>query len=112
MNEHEQHQLQTPNDALAAFARLHDDSHENAPNGDIAKQFTDAYFGEYDAPEDWAQELLADSDLRTKLDIIVPDNLRAYVQIDYAGLARDARLRGEIDIEPAPGGRVWVFLRQ
>jgi hypothetical protein len=116
MNEHQPLRQSNPEElalpeAFAAYALLHDDSGpEAAADPELLAQFKDAFFGQYDAPEDWATELLS-AGLEAKLTSAVPDTLRAYVRIDYAGLAHDAAQNGEIHIEPAPDGKVWVFLR-
>lgn len=88
-------------EAFAAWAELHD------ADPDMLAQFEDAYLGEYDSAEDWAREALAD--LEAQLDAApIPDALRPYVRIDYAGWARDAHAC-DVHLEPAPGGGVFVF---
>lgn len=64
--------------AFAAYAQLHD------ADADMLNTFTDSYSGEYNSPEDWAHEVLHDG-LNTELDHVVPEALRGYVSIDYAG---------------------------
>lgn len=88
--------------AFAAYAQLHD-----ADPG-MLDSFTDSYSGDYDSPEDWARDVLHDG-LETAINAAVPDALRGYVSIDYAGFARDAELSGDVHFEPAPDGRVFVF---
>ncbi|MFT4011305.1 MAG: antirestriction protein ArdA [Nocardioidaceae bacterium] len=90
--------------AFAAWAELHD--------GDEAMLdgFEDAYLGEYDSPEAWARELLGEADIEAKLDGVFPASLRPHVSFDYAGFARDAQLGGEVHVERAPNGGIWLFL--
>lgn len=88
--------------AFAAYAQLHD-----ADPG-MLDAFTDSYSGDYDSPEDWAREVLHDG-LETAIDAAVPDALRGYVSIDYAGFARDAELSGDVHFEPSSDARVHVF---
>jgi hypothetical protein len=116
MNEHQPQTQPSPEepdwrDAFAAYTRLHDEGDRDAAtDSGLLSQFKDAYFGQYPSPGDWARELLGEG-LQAKLDTVVPDTLRAYVRIDYAGLAQDAAQHGEIHIEPAPDDRVWIFLK-
>lgn len=70
--------------------------------------FTDSYGGEYDSPEDWARDVLHDG-LETEIDRVVPEALRGYVSINYAGFARDAELSGDVHFERSPDGHVYVF---
>lgn len=88
--------------AFAAWAELHD------ADPDMLAQFEDAYLGYYDTAEEWARESLAD--LEAMLDRAgIPDALRPHVRVDYDGWARDAEAGGEVHIEPAPGGGIYVF---
>ncbi|GAA2387524.1 antirestriction protein ArdA [Gordonia cholesterolivorans] len=88
--------------AFAAYAQLHD------ADPDMLDSFTDSYGGEYDSPEDWARDVLHDG-LETEIDRAVPDALRGYVAINYAGFARDAELSGDVHFERSPDGHVYVF---
>lgn len=88
--------------AFAAWADL-DEGGEG-----LLESFHDCYLGEYDSPEDWAQETLDSSDLGEQVDRAVPESLRPYVQIDYAAFARDCRLSGDVVFVDRSGG-VWVF---
>ena len=87
--------------AFAAWAELHD--------GDEAmcQSFEDAYLGHYDSAEDWAREVLGDLGIEESLTKAAP-HLLGYVQIDYTGWLRDATA-GDVHIEEADGGGVWVF---
>ncbi len=88
--------------AFAAWAGLHD--------GDEAmcQSFEDAYLGHYDSAEDWAREVLGDLGIEELLGKAAP-HLLGYVQIDYAMWLRDVDAGGEVHIEEADGGGVWVF---
>jgi antirestriction protein len=89
--------------AFGAWAQLND--------GDpsMLEQFEHAFHGEYDSASDWAREVLESSGLQDSLDRIVPEGLRPYVQVDCDMWARDARLAGDIHVEPNPAGGVWIF---
>ena len=90
--------------AFACWAQLHDGDE------DMLTHFEDAFLGEYGSAEDWAREVLDELNLDLFLKMgAIPETMRPYIQIDYAGWARDAELGGDIDIEDAPGGRVYVF---
>lgn len=90
--------------AFAAWAELHD--------GDEAMLdgFEDAFLGQYESPEAWAREVLGDLNLDGFLRMgAIPEAIRPYLHIDYAGWARDAELGGDVYIEQAPGGGIYVF---
>ncbi|MDO9381062.1 MAG: antirestriction protein ArdA [Nocardioidaceae bacterium] len=89
--------------AFAAFAYLHDGT------PDFLDGFSDAYMGHFTSGEDWARETIGDLDLEKQLDEAVPAALRGYVQIDYEGWARDAQISGDVAVEDADDGGVWVF---
>ncbi len=88
---------------FSVWAELH------AGDEAMLDSFEDAFLGEYDSPSAWAHDVLLDSWLRDALDTVVPEPLRPYIHIDCVGWARDAELSGDVYIEPAPGGRVYVF---
>jgi antirestriction protein len=89
--------------AFATWAEIHDG------NPDMLTQFEDCFMGTYESPTDWAREMLDASGIEVTLDREVPTDLRAYIQFDYDGFARDARLSGDVHIEDAPAGKVWIF---
>ncbi len=89
--------------AFATWAEMHDG------NPDMLAQFDDCFIGTYDSPTDWARDVLDGSGIEEALDRAVPADLRAYVQFDYDGLARDLQLGGDVHIETAPDGKVWLF---
>lgn len=89
---------------ISVWAQLHDGDEE------MVAQFEDAFLGEYESAEDWAREVLDELNLDAFLKQgSIPEAIRPYVSIDYAGWARDARLSGDIDFEDAPGGGIYVF---
>lgn len=91
--------------AFATWAELHRD--EPA----LLDQFEDLFIGEYDSTEAWARELLDESSLAKMLEShAVPEPLRPYLRIDYQLWARDAELGGEVEVEPAPSGGVYLFV--
>ena len=89
--------------AFATWAEIHDG------NPDMLAQFDDCFIGTYDSPADWAREALEGSGIEATLDREVPADLRAYIQFDYDGFARDLQLSGDVHIENAPDGKVWLF---
>lgn len=89
--------------AFAAWAELHD------AEPDMLEAFTDSYLGEYDSPSAWAETGIEDLGFEGLLDKAVPDAVRGYVRIDYAAVARDAWLSGDIYVVQRPGGGVWIF---
>lgn len=89
--------------AFATWAEMHDG------NPDMLAQFDDCFIGTYDSPTDWARDVLDGSGIEEALDREVPADLRAYVQFDYDGFARDLQLGGDVHIETAPDGKVWLF---
>ena len=95
--------IQEHGPAFAAWAELHD------ADPDMLAGYEDAYLGHYDTIEDWAREVLLDATLEAELDRAVPDTLRTYVSIDYAAFARDCQIGGDIYVETAEGGGVWIF---
>jgi antirestriction protein len=89
--------------AFAAWAELHDGDES------MLAAFEDAYCGAYDSEQAWAEEVVASTDLDATLDQNITGWLRHHVTIDYAGIARDLELSGEVHIEPNPAGGIWVF---
>lgn len=90
--------------AFGVWAQLHD------ADPDMLAGFEDAFLGEYESPEAWAREVLDDLNLDGFLRMGgIPEAIRPYLHIDYAGWARDAELGGDVYIEPTPEGRIFVF---
>jgi antirestriction protein len=88
--------------AFAAYADVMQD--EDALTG-----FADGYLGHYESMEHYVEQLVADCGYDELLDQAVPQNLRPYIQIDVAGLARDMQLSGDVHALPADDGGVWLF---
>lgn len=91
-------------EAFAVWAQLHDADPE------MLDGFEDAFLGEYDDRESWARETLDDLNLDGFLRMgAIPEAFRPYLHVDYEGWARDVELGGEVHIESAPGGGIYVF---
>lgn len=71
-------------------------------------QFDDAYHGEWESAQEYAESLLDDHDARHILEQL-PDWLQPYVELDVAGFARDLEYGGDITVLETPDGGVWVF---
>ena len=71
--------------------------------------FADAYLGEYDSLEAYAEHLVDDLGYNQLLDDVLPEHVRRYVQINTAGLAQDMWLGGDVHVYPKDGGGVWLF---
>lgn len=90
--------------AFAAWAELHDGD-ETMLDG-----FEDSFLGEYESLEAWGREVLDELNLDGFLRMgAIPEAIRPYLHIDYEGWARDAELGGDVYIEQAPGGGIYVF---
>jgi len=72
-------------------------------------QFEEAYHGEWDSMEQFAESLIDDLGLLRDLDDIIPETLRGYVDVDFDALGRDLELSGDYDSRGTPNGSVWVF---
>jgi len=84
--------------AYAAFAAL-----------ELGGDFADSYLGHYESVEAYVDEQIDAFGFEAMLDEAVPGYFRPYVRIDVEGIARDLQLGGEIAVEPAVGGGVWIF---
>lgn len=90
--------------AFATWAELQDGDES------LLDQFEDAFLGEFDSAEDWAREVFDDLNLDRFLRMgAIPEVIRPYLSVDYAAWARAAVLGGDVHIEEAPGGRIYVF---
>jgi len=77
-------------------------------DGESLERFEDAYRGDWPSIEEYAESLLDDLGCLHELDDAVPEVLRAYVDVDIAGFARDLELGGDItSVDHASG--VWIF---
>lgn len=90
-------------EAFAAWAELHD------AEGTMLASFEDAYLGEYDSAEAWAESVIDDLNLQARIDEALPQELARYVRFDAEAWAQDAWLNGDIHIIHKPGGGIWIF---
>jgi len=90
--------------AYAAWADVFDGE---AASFDIAS-FQEAYLGHYDSVTDYVEQLADDLGYEQELDTL-PEHLRPYTRIDYAAIARDMELSGDIATVADPAGGIWVF---
>lgn len=70
--------------------------------------FTEAYLGHYDSVTDYVEQLADDLGYERELDTL-PDHLRQYIHIDYAAIARDMELSGDVVTVADPAGGIWLF---
>ncbi|MGB4966731.1 MAG: antirestriction protein ArdA, partial [Candidatus Saccharimonadales bacterium] len=92
--------------AFAAWAELHD------ADPDMLAAFEDAYLGEYDSPEAWAELLMEESGSREAIERLAQEqvgDLARYVRLDSGQWAQDAWLSGDITVMHKDGGGVWIF---
>jgi antirestriction protein len=89
--------------AFAAWADLHDGDQ------DMLDQFEEAYLGEYDSPEAWAETVMDDLGIQARLEQELHGDMARYVSIDTGAWVQDAWLSGDIAIVHKPGGGVWIF---
>jgi antirestriction protein len=71
--------------------------------------FEEAYIGEYDSLEAYAEQLVDELGYTQILDDNLPKHIRRYVDINTAGLAQDMWLNGTVHVYHRPGGGVWIF---
>lgn len=89
--------------AFAAGAELHDGDQ------DMLDEFDEAYLGEYDSPEAWAETVMDDLGIQERLEHELHGDMARYVRIDTSAWVQDAWLSGDIAIVHKPGGGVWIF---
>ncbi|MCX2932301.1 antirestriction protein ArdA [Mycobacterium sp. CVI_P3] len=70
--------------------------------------FHEAYLGHYHSVQDYVEQMADDLGYTQELDKL-PEHLQAYVHIDYAAIARDMELSGDIGTISDPNGCVWIF---
>lgn len=75
----------------------------------LLQDFEEAYIGEYDSLEAYAEEVITELGYDELLDQAVPASLRPYVRIDVAGMARDLQLAGDLYVVRSDDGGVWIF---
>ena len=71
--------------------------------------FAEAYLGEYESIESYAEQLVEDLGYEQALDEALPEHVRRYVEINVAGLAHDLLLSGDVHVYQREGGGVWLF---
>ena len=89
--------------AFAAWADLHD----GAP--DMLDEFEEAYLGEYNSPEAWAESVMDDLGIQERLEQELHGDMARYVRIDTGAWVQDVWMSGDIAIVHKPGGGVWIF---
>ncbi len=89
--------------AFAAWADLHDGAQ------DMLDQFDEAYLGEYESPEAWAETVMDDLGIQERLEHELHGDMARYVRIDTGAWVQDAWLSGDIAIVHKAGGGVWIF---
>ncbi len=75
----------------------------------LLDNFDEAYLGEYDNLEAYAEQLTDDLGYNQLLDDNLPEHIRRYVDINYAGLAQDMWLNGDVQVYDRSDGGVWIF---
>ena len=89
--------------AFAAWAELHDAEES------MLLAFSDAYLGEYESAQAWAEVVIEELGIQARIDAALPEDLARYVHIDSEAWAHDAWLNGDIHIIHKPDGGVWIF---
>jgi antirestriction protein len=70
--------------------------------------FQEAYLGHYDSVTDYVEQMAGDLGYTRELEKL-PEHLQASARIDYAAIARDMHLSGEIATVDDPNGGIWIF---
>ena len=92
--------------AFAAWADLQD------ADPDMLAAFNDAYLGEFDSLDAWADSVMEESGSREIIERLVQEHvgdLSRYVRLDSDAWAQDVWLSGDISILHKDGGGVWIF---
>ena len=71
--------------------------------------FEEAFLGQYDSPTAFAEDHLDQSGILDELRNATPEPLRYYLDFDYAMLARDMQLGGDVHFEKTDSCGVWAF---
>lgn len=90
--------------AFAAWAELCDTNAD-----DLETEFEDAFMGFYESRDAYLDSMLDDLGADDAIEKHVPQWLVAHVSIDRDGLIRDVQASGDVHIEDAPGGGIYVF---
>lgn len=70
--------------------------------------FDDAYLGEYDSLDAYAEQVIDDLGYERILDDALPETIRAYVKINVRAMARDLEASGDVFTVESESG-VYVF---
>lgn len=84
------------------------DIFEGDPTSFDTDAFQEAYVGHYDSVTDCVEQMAEDMGYTQELDKL-PEHLQSYIRIDYAAIARDMELSGDIAAVGDPNGGVWIF---
>jgi antirestriction protein len=88
--------------AFAAWAAIQSNDEE------ALGRFGDAYLGNWESLEEYADELLFWLDL-DEAQKLLPESIRPYLALNVEAFARDLELGGDVITVKAPDGSVWVF---
>jgi antirestriction protein len=77
-------------------------------NADALERFDDVYMGHYADLEDYGRSIFDAFGLGEEMEEAVPDLLASYVHIDFAALARDMEINGQIATSAGDGG-IYIF---
>jgi antirestriction protein len=90
--------------AFSAWADVHD----GEPASFDIDSFQEAYLGHHESVTDYVEQMADDLGYTGELEKL-PEHLQAYARIDYAAIARDMHLSGEIATVDDPNGGLWIF---
>lgn len=89
---------------FAAWAELSD-----ARDPAMLGRFDEAYQGSFESRVAFAEHVIEELEIETRLQEHVPDWLRSYVSIDYQGIAQELEISGDIAFADRESGGVHVF---
>jgi antirestriction protein len=84
------------------------DVFDGAPESFDIDSFHEAYLGHYDSVQEYVEQMADDLGYDEEL-AKLPEHLQSYARIDYAAIARDMQLSGDIATVNDPQGGVWIF---
>jgi antirestriction protein len=90
--------------AYSAWAYVHDGE---SASFDI-DSFQEAYLGHYDSVTGYVEQMADELGYTEEL-AKLPEHLQDYVRLDFAAIARDMHLSGEIATVDDPNGGLWIF---
>ncbi|MDG5769989.1 antirestriction protein ArdA [Mycolicibacterium fortuitum] len=70
--------------------------------------FHESFLGHYDSVTDYVEQMADNLGYEQELDKL-PEHVRGYTRIDYAAIARDMELSGDIATVLDPNGGLWIF---